>query len=328
MLIINLHNVVVEPFNIYDRNAAPRIDIHQFSLAIDWLSKNFELISLDELLWQLNKKSVNNRAATLTFDDGYCGVLRHAFPILQERGVNASVMVVTQALESASKLFHFEELEMAFRMTKASKLNLPGRPAQPVETVADRMRCLKALKQELKLQPEAERRQNHDLLLQNLGVTREQITEESKKFPVFEKLNGDQLKFLARSGWTIGSHTRTHRTLSCLNDKEAMQEISDSRDEIQAHLGLTAMPFAYPYGGPQHIGSRVYDLVAKSGYSCALTTIRGKNTPDSNIFRLRRIDIEDLLRNQPEIFDGVEKTRKTSTRGKPDIYEQSSIHYQ
>lgn len=317
MLIINFHNVVSHPLNEYDRNAAPRIDIRQFISAINWLSKRFEFISLNELLSRLKKKSTNYQTVTLTFDDGYCGVLCNAFPILNDRGIDASVMVVTQALESASQLFHFEELEIAFRITQASKLNLPGQPAQPIETIADRICCLKALKQELKLQPESARRHNHDQLLQHLGVTREQLREESRKFPVFEKLNADQVKFLAQSGWTIGSHTRTHRTLSCLTDEDAMQEIVDSRDYIQAHFGLADIPFAYPYGGPHHIGNRIYDFVAQSGYSCALTTIAGRNPPDSNRFRLRRINIEDLFRTQPEILDSGEQTRETSTTGKP-----------
>jgi peptidoglycan/xylan/chitin deacetylase (PgdA/CDA1 family) len=303
MLIINFHNVVSGPLNAFDRNAAPRVDVRQFTSAIDWLGKRFEIISFNEFLLRLKQKPTNDQAVTLTFDDGYCGVWCHAFPILKKRGLDAAVMVVTQALESGSKLFHFEELEMAFRISRATQLNLPGRRPQSIETVTDRICCLKTLKQALKLQPESLRVRKHDQLLQHLGVTREQFGEASKKFPVFEKLNGEQLKLLAKAGWTIGSHTRTHRTLSCLNDEEAMQEITASRDDIHAHLGLKDMPFAYPYGGPQHIGDRIHKMVGKSRYTCALTTTAGRNSPASNRFRLRRINIEYFYEHQPGIFD-------------------------
>lgn len=294
MLMVNFHNVLSGSLNVYDRTAAPRVHVDQFRAAIDKLSTRFGLVSFPELFSRLERGAIDDEAATLTFDDGYSGVLRHAFPILRDRGVVATVMVVTQALDSISTLLHFEELEVAFRISKARTLSLPGRRAQPIETNTDRVRCLIALKRQLKLQPEPVRRRQHHEILSCLRVTRDQVTEASRNFPVFDKLTSNELRFLASSGWTIGSHTRTHRTLSCLNDKDVMQELAGSRDDIQTHFDVADMPFAYPYGGPQHIGDRVPQSVKKCGYSCALTTTPGSMPWKWERFHLPRTNIEEL----------------------------------
>jgi peptidoglycan/xylan/chitin deacetylase (PgdA/CDA1 family) len=305
LFIINFHIVISGSLDVYDCHVAPRLDIPRFISVINWLSQRFEFLSLEELISQFKQApDEQQNVAALTFDDGYLGTLQHAYPVLRERGIVASVMVITQVLNSPSKLFHFEELEVAFRISQIRALKLPGRSVQPIATTTERAACLAAVKQELKLQPESERRQNHEQVLQHLGVTHDQLEDASAGFTALEKLNVEHLRFLLASGWSVGAHTRTHRTLSCLCDEDKVQEIVGSRDDIQAWFGPIEVPFAYPYGGPQHIGERTYEIVASSGYSCAMTTTAGRNTPDTNLYQLRRINIEVLCRNQPDILDG------------------------
>jgi peptidoglycan/xylan/chitin deacetylase (PgdA/CDA1 family) len=317
LFIVNFHNVIAGALDAYDRSIAPRLDVPQFVSAIHWLSQRFEFISLDELVSRLGHAPEGGRTpAALTFDDGYAGILQHAFPVLRKRGIVASVMIVTQVLDSPKKLFHFEELEVAFRISKIRMLTLPDGSVQPLATTAERVACLEAVKQQLKLQPEPERRQRHEQLLQHLGVTRDQLEDASAGVPALDKLNIEQLKFLMASGWTIGAHTRTHRTLSCLGQEDLVQEIVGARDDIRSWFGPTALPFAYPYGGPQHIGERAYGIVASSGYCCALTTTAGRNTPDTDRHRLRRINIEALCQEHPEILDRRVEDQG-STPGRP-----------
>lgn len=293
MLIVNCHNVVSGALNSYDRFAAPRIEIGQFTSAIDALAERFAFITMDEMLARLDWRGASQPTVTLTFDDGYQGVLREAFPVLQARGIMASVMVVTQVLEAPQRLFHFEEIEMAFRISTARAIAVPGLPPASLDTIEERLACLKAFKQALKTTPEATRSARHDLLLRHLGVSREQLQEQSTGLSVFTKMGGEELKFLLSSGWAIGSHTCTHRTLSQLDDIDAAREIAQSHDDIRAYFGVSSMPFAYPYGGPQHVGGRIRDLVARSGYSCALSTRRGAVGADPDRFALRRVDLAD-----------------------------------
>src|SRR5581483_2153144 len=55
------------------------------------------------------------------------------------------------------------------------------------------------------------------------------------------------LATLARAGWEIGAHTRTHPHLTELDDATLAEEIRASKRDIESRLGLDCRSFAYPY---------------------------------------------------------------------------------
>jgi peptidoglycan/xylan/chitin deacetylase (PgdA/CDA1 family) len=101
---------------------------------------------------------------------------------------------------------------------------------------------------------------------------------------------------MLEAGWTVGSHTRTHRTLSQLGDDELRQEIQGAREDLERHLGLADIPLAYPYGKPEHVGPRAPLEAAAAGYSCALSTVLEPCTPVSDRFLLPRLELPELYR--------------------------------
>ena len=52
---------------------------------------------------------------------------------------------------------------------------------------------------------------------------------------------------LAEAGWEVGSHTRTHRLLARLDERELRDELAGSREEIVAALGACGA-ISYPWG--------------------------------------------------------------------------------
>jgi peptidoglycan/xylan/chitin deacetylase (PgdA/CDA1 family) len=61
-------------------------------------------------------------------------------------------------------------------------------------------------------------------------------------------LNGEDLKTLRTAGWEIGSHGLTHRSLEDLNGDDLAEEVSRSKEIIEAALGEPIHSFAYPFG--------------------------------------------------------------------------------
>lgn len=300
-VIVTFHNVLSVPLNRFDRGAAPRLDLLQVAAVVDWLADRFRVVSLASLVDDVARgRPIHGRAA-LTFDDGYRGVLENALPLLRERGMVASVMVVSSTLESPNDLLHFEQLECAVRDTKAPAWTAPGAPDLPLRTPDERLACLRWLKRTLKSMPEALRLEAHAHALQALGTGPEALRPSTCE-PLFAKLDIPQLRQLLQSGWTVGSHTRTHRTLSALDEAQARDEILGSRDALRAALGLDDMPFAYPYGGPQHVGERIRSWMPRSGYTCGLAVRMDEGPPGTDRFGLERVNAEDLLRWHPEML--------------------------
>ena len=95
-----------------------------------------------------------------------------------------------------------------------------------------------------------------------------------------------QLGEWIRCGHEIGSHGLTHRDLTTLSPDEARREIVDSKKLLEDDFGIPIRHFCYPYGA---WNDAVRAMVQEAGYETAISTIPGFNTPDADVFTLRRV---------------------------------------
>jgi peptidoglycan/xylan/chitin deacetylase (PgdA/CDA1 family) len=100
-----------------------------------------------------------------------------------------------------------------------------------------------------------------------------------------ERLMGwDDLRALRRAGFTIGSHTVTHRRLTDLAPREAYREMAESRAQLEAHVGAPVRYLAYPQGA---WSPGVAGLARDAGYRSALATRGGLQS----LFSLPRVPV-------------------------------------
>lgn len=91
----------------------------------------------------------------------------------------------------------------------------------------------------------------------------------------------EEVRALARAGWTIGSHTVTHRDLvAATDDEELAAELTASRTRIAEMLADGCEIMSYPYG--RH-DERVRSAVATAGYTAALTLPTGREYHDTSL---------------------------------------------
>lgn len=88
------------------------------------------------------------------------------------------------------------------------------------------------------------------------------------------------------AGMDVGSHTRTHADLDKLDEAKALDQIQNSRSELEQTLGYEVRHFCYPYGRyrPEHAR-----MAEQAGYRTATTTRRGRVHPGDDPMRLRRV---------------------------------------
>ena len=92
---------------------------------------------------------------------------------------------------------------------------------------------------------------------------------------------------------SFGGHTMHHPLLNYLADpSEADDEVRTSRIELEHHLGTPVRSFAYPVGKFGDIGEQGVLSVQKAGYTWAVTTEGGINTPQSNPYLLYRFGVD------------------------------------
>ena len=98
----------------------------------------------------------------------------------------------------------------------------------------------------------------------------------------------DQVREMDRTGNTFGSHTVNHQSLTSLDEKEILNELTQSREEIASQLGKSPKYFAYPTGT---YNLAIEDMVRSTGYKAAFTIEFGQIGADSDLYALPRIPI-------------------------------------
>ncbi len=102
-------------------------------------------------------------------------------------------------------------------------------------------------------------------------------------------LTWQQILEMKNSGvFTFGSHTVSHIALTYATDLRIKEELENSKNDLQAHLGYPVNWFAYPYG---NVNKKVESLVPKSGYLGAFGTNNGTYHSKDAMFTLPRVRI-------------------------------------
>jgi peptidoglycan/xylan/chitin deacetylase (PgdA/CDA1 family) len=79
-------------------------------------------------------------------------------------------------------------------------------------------------------------------------------------------MSWEDLGSLAAEGWEVGSHTRSHRALTQLDDDSLALELERSRAECEERLGEACTTLAYPYND---VDRRVVAAARAAGYRAA-----------------------------------------------------------
>lgn len=127
-------------------------------------------------------------------------------------------------------------------------------------------------------------------------------------------LGEETVRSLAREGFQFGSHSHTHPILTQLADADVMFELSESKERLEKVLGREVKYFCYRGG---HFNEKVKKLVRDAGYSGAVCSKAGVNTPASDILELCRIGIrgtDDIRQFARKIRgDGLNRPRSLSS---------------
>ena len=86
------------------------------------------------------------------------------------------------------------------------------------------------------------------------------------------------------------SHTISHPILPYCDGAKAWAEINDSKRQLESSYGLSIFALSYPNGD---YSSREITLAKRAGYACGLSVDHGFNSARTDLYRIRRIAIDD-----------------------------------
>jgi peptidoglycan/xylan/chitin deacetylase (PgdA/CDA1 family) len=273
LLILTFHRVVPRP----DPLLPEEPDAARFAAQMDILSTYCRVLPLPEAVRRLRSGELPPRAAAITFDDGYANNLDVALPILEARGMTATIFIAVDAIRRGIMWndLVIEAVRAAERVVDTADSGLP-----PIDlATTPRAAAVNLLLDKLKYLP----------LEQRWALASELQRVNARAAAPRLMLQETQISAIAQRGHDLGAHTVNHPILKELAPEEAEHEIRDSGRWLQEVTGRVPRSFAYPNGRPQ----RDYDashaaMVKAAGFELAVSTAWGCAGSGSDVYQLPR----------------------------------------
>jgi peptidoglycan/xylan/chitin deacetylase (PgdA/CDA1 family) len=244
------HNVLADSGRQGD--ASLHIPAGDFARYVSWIADTYEVVPVRDIMARLSDGRSVAGLAALTFDDAYRGVVRHAVPVLRQRGLPATLFVVASATEAPDH-FWWDVLG--------------GREGF---SAADRSRCVHDLAGE------------RGACLEAYGAGRVSGLGPDLLPSTWAELQS------ASADVDFGVHTVTHRNLTRVAPLDAEAEMAACRSAISDRLGVVPTLVSYPYGAHD---AAVAGIASRLGFEGALVLEGRLASPISNRFMMPRINV-------------------------------------
>jgi peptidoglycan/xylan/chitin deacetylase (PgdA/CDA1 family) len=254
-----------------------------FEAQMRHLRKNYRVISLEQLCRELREPAAD-RAVAVTFDDGYRDLYNHAFPILREYQIPATVYLIANSVETGQVAW-YDRVFLSLQLLKEESLDIElDQPRHfAFHSPRDRFRAALEIVKCLRTLPDLRRKECCGDLDGRVQLPQAEVSDRM--------LDWERVKTMSQGGVSFGAHTMTHPVVSRLSREQLEKELGESRKILEVGLGMPVLDFAFPFGSPDDCGSEAQTQLARLGYRSAVTTTAGINSPGANPFSLCRIQI-------------------------------------
>lgn len=259
-----------------------------FDWQLDYLQRNFSVLPFEAVLDCARQgKPLPPNTAVITFDDGYRDNFDLAFPILQRRGLPATIYLIT-GLIGTERAMWWDDVAYLLQSSTAKSVLVPGIGSMKLATIQDRLHAREALRRYFKTLPANQ----HDDVLDQLRRKLFSSAEPASRPRAF--MTWDEVKEMQQNCISFGAHTHTHSILSHVSIEQAEREIDESKSIVAYQTGQPVRLFAYPNGRQGDFNDQTRALVCQQGIEAAVTLMHGSNAPSQPGFdwlSLRRIYI-------------------------------------
>jgi peptidoglycan/xylan/chitin deacetylase (PgdA/CDA1 family) len=258
----------------------------RFAEHMRYVAAHYQTITLSDYVgWRRNGGRLPDHPCIITCDDGFRDFFDTARPVLAEHGLTAVVFVIGSTLHPGGRgswlhdLYSIIDASPFAACSEAIAKVLPDYSSGGIRSKAG-LRAW-ARKRLVNVDP-SEREDLLNRLEAGVAVDRQHP-------PRF--LSEPQLQQLAVEGFEIGAHSMHHELLASLDDDTLEAEIAESKRAIESVVNGETVSFCYPFGGVGAWDDRAVKQLRENGFACAVSTIEGLNSGETDLYALRRIRI-------------------------------------
>lgn len=274
----------------------------EFDRQMRTLTQNFVCTTIGELLNPA--ADLPETVAVVTFDDGFKDVADYALPILQRRGIPATVYCSSGPLvEGCMMNVHRVHLLQARLGVPAFREAFEQAVAalQPDRTVRDDIDVRNLYPYDDDATRRFKQLLNFELPLSTIATVLTQlfarfIGADSDVVPRLY-LSADDLHRFQDAGLEIGAHGHHHLVHTRLSDDEQRREMEIPAEYFRQTFGIRDLHYSYPYGAIGTWNDTTKQLALELGYASAVTKVRTIVKPSDlrTRWEIPRFDVRDVF---------------------------------
>jgi peptidoglycan/xylan/chitin deacetylase (PgdA/CDA1 family) len=259
------------------------------------LKSSYNVISAEDVLqWLERNQKLPSRAVLLACDDGLQNTLTDMLPVLREEGLSCLFFVTGASIGDRSRMLWYEELYLLLMAAPAGEFAFPDlKLTARLDGYRERRSLWWNWVKDLSRHDALCRTNFLDALRIRCGLPddwQSAYQHEATRRRFF-LLTVEELRQLAASGMFVGAHTLSHPMLSQTSADLAWNEIAESRKALEAALGKPVWAMAYPFGDPESVGVREFEMTERAGYKCAFLNFGGGFPASIPRFAIPRVHV-------------------------------------
>jgi peptidoglycan/xylan/chitin deacetylase (PgdA/CDA1 family) len=255
----------------------------QFEKDLDFLLKHYQPVSLEQLLdHKLHNVKLPEKAFFLSFDDGLREVFDIAAPVLQQKGIPATIFLNSAFVNNKGLFFRYKA---SFLIEQLQKKRVSKVVKKQFEIIFDKhLISGKNLEARL-LKIDYPRKEVLDLLADLLEVSFFDFLAQQQPY-----LSSEQINQLIQKGFSIGAHSIDHPLFNQLDIKTQQIQIIESMRFVQQNFKVPYKVFSFPFTD-YGLGAALFETIEKDQladltFGCA--GLKNEQTP----FHLQRFPME------------------------------------
>ncbi len=210
-----------------------------FEKDLDFFCKNYLPISTDELYAITSEnRALNKPVFHLSFDDGLKQVYHEIAPILERKGIPASIFLNSQFIDNKALFFRYK----ASLIIEYVKSNDVGSKIVLLEAILGKRIAKKKEFISLVLSLKYYDADKINQMALALNIDFEEFLKDYQPY-----LNSYEIASLIKRGFTIGSHSIDHPYFKLIDIKEQKRQVIEAAKFIESNFDLTNRYFSFPF---------------------------------------------------------------------------------
>jgi len=228
-------------------------------------NRDYEFISLDQLVGRLTNRKNKRKFVVFTLDDGYADNYHQAYPVLKKHQVPFTIYIATSFPDREAILWWYLLEDLLLEKDSIVIKTETGEQEFNCRSMKEKTETFREIRSIIMNVPP------HHYIETLTGIFTPYAIDMYRKTSELA-LSWEQVALLSRDPLvTIGAHTVNHYNLSKLTPTEVKKEMLECKRSLESHLGKEMHHFAYPYGGREETGIREFNLAKECGFKTGVT---------------------------------------------------------